>query len=329
MSQSHTSSTTLVQASAALLLAPVELQLEGSSRDGYWTLVAYHNTLRELGRSVTQYRDDVPEMIRARAADEANSRPLEEDSVVELTGNVSGSRLPGLLARLFRPGESPTGVSVLATTSMLSVGVDVPRLGLMLMVGQPKSTSEYIQATSRVGRGETPGLVIAMLSATKPRDRSHYEGFRGYHQALYRHVEPTSVTPLSLPARGRGLHAVLVILMRHGVGLSANGDAGRFDPNLAEAQRALDLLRTSFASVDADEDAATRAELDTRVQEWVDRAASAADRGVALYYNAGTKQFPSLLKNFGSSDDGWETPQSMRSVDRQCRVDIRGGGQGR
>ncbi|WP_345284827.1 helicase-related protein [Kitasatospora albolonga] len=133
--------------------------------------------------------------------------------MVELTSNVPRAEQPRLLDRLGRRFGEKGSVSFLATTNMLSVGVDVPRLGLMLMNGQPKTTSEYIQATSRVGRRDVPGLIVTLFRSTKPRDRSHYESFGVYHRSLYRHVEPTSVTPWSLPPRDRALHAVLTILV--------------------------------------------------------------------------------------------------------------------
>ncbi len=327
MSQSHTTATTNVQAAAALLLAPVELNLVDPERDAYWTLVSYHNNLKELGRTITQFRDDVPRMIEARARDQANARSLGDEDVIELTSNLRGGELPRLLGRLNSPGESAKGVSVLATTNMLSVGVDVPRLGLMVVNGQPKTTSEYIQATSRVGRGDVPGLVLTMFASTKPRDRSHYETFVAYHQSLYRWVEPTSVTPFALPARERALHAVFVILVRHSIpGMSANAVAGAFEPTAKEVQTIVDDLNAMIAAADPDEAEASKRHLEVIVASWAERAEESRATGKPLYYYSSSKQTSSLLRNFGQVTDGWETPQSMRNVDRQCNVDVLGGG---
>ncbi len=155
-------------------------------------------------------------------------------SPVELTSRLSADEIPQILQRLSvtyprvaEDGERP--LDTLLATNMISVGVDVGRLGLMVVVGQPKTTSEYIQASSRVGRlDKAPGLVVAMYNTGKPRDRSHYEHFRGYHAAFYKHVEPTSVTPFSLPVQERALHALLVIIARHLVGLKT---PDQIDPN--------------------------------------------------------------------------------------------------
>jgi len=99
---------------------------------------------------------------------------------------------------------------------MISVGLDIPRLGLMVVLGQPKTNAEYIQATSRVGRDdERPGLVVTLLNIHKPRDRSHYERFRHYHETFYRSAEVASVTPFSARALDRGFAGALVGLSRH------------------------------------------------------------------------------------------------------------------
>ncbi|WP_217913077.1 helicase-related protein [Miltoncostaea marina] len=325
MSQSHTAATTNVQTSTALLLAPQELTLTEAERDGLWTLVAYHNTLKELGRALTQYRDDIPQMLKDRARDQSRSRTLGDEAVIELTGNVGGERLPSLLERLFLRADDRNAVSVLVTTSMLSVGVDVSRLALMLVNGQPKTTAEYIQATSRVGRSAVPGTVVTMYSATKPRDRSHYEGFRQFHEALYKQVEPTSVTPFSLPARARALHAALVVLVRHGAGLPSNADAMRMDPADPDVVRAVQTLKDRIAESDPREAEATTAEIDALLHDWKARAEACRDDGTTLFYFFPSRQHPSLLINFAERRPGWETPQSMRSVDHQVAVDVVGG----
>ena len=101
-------------------------------------------------------------------------------------------------------------------TNMISVGLDIQRLGLMGVLGQPKTHAEYIQATSRVGRDDQrPGLVLTLLNIHKPRDRSHYERFRHYHETFYRSVEVSSVTPFSAGALDRGFAGALLGLARH------------------------------------------------------------------------------------------------------------------
>jgi ATP-dependent helicase YprA (DUF1998 family) len=321
MAPSHSSTTAQVDCSAAILQAPVELGLSGSGRDAYWTLVAYHNSLKELGKTATLLRDDVPLRVETMAQDQSVTRILPDDVIESLTSESANTL--EILRRLSLTWDDPNSLSVLACTNMLSVGIDVSRLGLMMVVGQPKTSTEYIQATSRVGRANVPGLVFVLLRPTKPRDRSHYEAFKSFHQALYRFVEPTSVTPFSAPARDRALHAALVILMRHGAGLSQNDAAIRFDPTSPQVIAALTALRERVTSVDPAEESATNLKLDLLVEEWTNRKQVSTTANRPLHYQGG-KQFETLLKHFGEKKQGWETLDSMRNVDAECGLYVWG-----
>ena len=319
MGQGHTGSTNMIRTSSALLQAPVDLGLQGRVRDAYWTLVAYHNSLRELGKTLNFAADDIPARIMVIADDQAPRRALNEDNVLELTSNIGAEGLGATLERLERRQGEDGSVSLLACTNMLSVGVDVQRLGLMLVNGQPKSTSEYIQATSRVGRGAVPGLVVCLYAPTKPRDRSHYERFLAYHQALYRHVEPTSVTPFALPALNRALHAVLVILVRHGLGLRSETDAGLFDEELTGLTDVIDRIVARAGEVDPREVLSTKKHLQNLVMEWGVWATQPGN----LRYQSSQRQQKVLLKTVGDArETGWETLNSMRNVDRGCLIHV-------
>lgn len=198
--------------------------------DPYWTLVSYFNSLRELGGALALMEDDVRASIQA-FAERHEEEAREPEPPSELTSRVASEEIPEILGYLENrlDGSGEVLDSVLAT-SMISVGVDVPRLGLMLVNGQPKTMAEYIQATSRVGRRH-PGLILTLYNAMKTRDRSHYETFVSTHQALYREVEASSVTPFASRARDRALKGVLVGLVRHLV------PGMRHDPQLTEERR--------------------------------------------------------------------------------------------
>ncbi len=183
-----------------------------SELDGFWTLVGYFNAIRELAGAVALLRQDIPQRMQTLYG--IHARPLPTKEPLELSSRKSSMELPSLLDALevsLQSGRIP--IDVAFSTSMFGTGVDINRLGLMVVNGQPKSTASYIQATGRVGRNKG-GLVITFFRASRPRDLNHYEFFTGYHRALYRYVEPVTVSPFSPRARERSLGPLAVILLR-------------------------------------------------------------------------------------------------------------------
>lgn len=190
--------------------------------DPYLTLLSYFNSLRELGGS----RRIVEDEVYSRVQQYAQRRRLEPDDrlfasrriqrdPVELTSRISTGEVAEAKRRLSQPFGADGSVDVALATNMISVGLDITRLGLLTVLGQPKASAEYIQATSRVGRdARRPGLVVTLLNIHKPRDRSHYERFGMFHETFYRAVEATSVTPFSPRALDRALAAALVAACR-------------------------------------------------------------------------------------------------------------------
>jgi hypothetical protein len=191
--------------------------------DPYMTVVGYFNSLRELGGARRILEEQVQNTIKGYGARKRIGEALglfrdrkTFSEVVELTSRVTTDKVAEARRRLECGFHEKQRVDCAIATNMISVGLDVPRLGLMVVFGQPKTHSEYIQATSRVGRVDRwPGLVVTLLNIHKPRDRSHYERFRHYHETFYRSVEVGSVTPFSARALDRGFAGALVGLARH------------------------------------------------------------------------------------------------------------------
>jgi hypothetical protein len=198
--------------------------VEDNPADPYMTVLGYFNSLRELGGTRRILEEEVQNTLKSyglrRRVGEATRLFRDRKSwneVVELTSRVSTDQVAAAKRRLEADFRDPKQrVDCAIATNMISVGLDITRLGLMVVLGQPKSHSEYIQATSRVGRSsEKPGLVVTLLNIHKPRDRSHYERFRPYHETFYRSVEVASVTPFSPRALDRGFAGAMVALARH------------------------------------------------------------------------------------------------------------------
>lgn len=215
--------TSIVRTYAMVLQRIKELSATCSEQaiNYYWTLLGYFNSIRELGgASSLVYGDIIERLGQIQNRDLVNNEKKRYlNRIEELTSRISSSEIPAILKKLesnYNSGKT-NALDICLATNMVATGVDISRLGFMFIHGQPKTTAEYIQASSRVGRQVPlgPGLIFTLYSSSKPRDKSHYEQFQGYHSRLYSSVEPTSVTPFSINARQKGLHAVLIALLRH------------------------------------------------------------------------------------------------------------------
>jgi len=314
-------------------------------KDKFWTLSVYFNSLRDLGKCSTMIDDDVKDFIKRTAYRFGIGRGRVIGQASELTSRISTSELNETLDKLERLEYSQNNISekkyainTLLATNMISVGVDVARLNVMLIVGQPKLTSEYIQASSRIGRSY-PGVAITLYDGTKSRDRSHYEQFKAYHESFYRFVEPTGATPFSKPARDRALHAVIVSMVRHLYGFPTDQDAAKFDTEYGDLQSKLELMRKYILDRVNEINARTWSELEddtieieTRINEivkdWYERV-RIAERQNFFYGDRFMMKPPSndqkrLLKVFGTSagDPAYETMTSMRNVDKSIAANI-------
>ena len=308
---------TLQAVAASLIQSASGGAANDRARDPYWTLVSYFNSLRELGGALVLMQDDVNDSL-SLLAQRRNEAARHPEFIEELTSRRTQAEVRDMLERLaIRCGAEGT-LDVVLATNMLSVGVDIPRLGLMLMNGQPKGIAEYIQATSRVGRGNVPGLVLAVLNNAKARDRSHYESFPTWHETLYRDVEPTSVTPFASRARDRALHAVLVALVRHLV--PGMLDRPALDHDAVDAARDLisDIVQRSSA-IDPDE-TAVQMELERRLDTWEFRAPQSywtRRTSGSLLQDA---ERAATLRAMGRlPGDAWPTLNNMRSVEASTR----------
>lgn len=317
---------------ATLLQWPsVNQNWSDEERDPWWTLLCFFNSLRELGSAATLLLADAREYLRVIATRHGLNKFRSSLFPTELTSRIPSHQIPEVLNQLEHNYKTFEGkkddikapVDACLASNIIEVGVDVPRLSMMTVVGQPKTTAQYIQVSSRIGRDPSkPGLVVTILSPNKARDISHFEKFKNYHQKIYSFVEPTSVTPFSIPSVERTLHALLVILVRQLSEISRLANDPNEDIPRLLRKRVYDVIEERIQNVSPGDREYVLSKLEQRLTEW--KFWRPRDFGTfqglpedpALMYQAGQTP-PDNWINFS-----WPTLTSMRGVDGSAEAGV-------
>ena len=328
---------------AALLAGPQWVFDNEQDRDelleAWWTQVIYHGSLKGVGNSHNAFVTDVRNFGDRLAGELSQGRPsgaeesgspaalrsigsdrFQNARIAQLTSMQTPQELAETFQRLAAERGSAGCLDAVLATNMVSVGLDISRLALMVVNGQPLTTAEYIQATSRVGRGEAPGLVFANYYWHQARSLSHYESFRPYHESFYRFVEPSSVTPFTYQVRSRALHAALVSAIRHGCDrLRGNKSAGEFGVDSEAVQAVVaELKRRCERAADSGYAADIATHIDRLANEWHEEALRCRREKRQLSYHArdNERNEDRLLRGHDEVRAGlWRTLHSMRNVE--------------
>ena len=338
----------LAPLAAALLAAPLELFCDQAEKDAlleaWWTQVVYHSSLRAVTDSSNAYAVGVRDWIRRlvgesiasgkELANEPSSSATRNPSgdtsrervdnvnIAQLTSRATPKDVLRTFSRLESSRDDPRHLDVVLSTNMVSVGLDVSRLALMVICGQPLTTAEYIQASSRVGRADVPGLVVTNYFRHQPRSLAHYENFKSYHESFYRFVEPSSVTPYTQQVRQRALHAALVVALRHGCDhLRDNARAGHLNFTDPRVRQAVETLKRRCRSAAPEEKAdEVDGHIERLLEQWCQEIERLRHNNRGLHFKSQDRSADSLIKTPDAVSGLWETLTSMRNVENMAAL---------
>lgn len=321
--------TTLIRLYSIILQTAMDLSKEPEFEDyidPYYTLIGYFNSIRELGGAVRLLDDDIASRIRVvkNKYDSPAQRYIGIDGKKEITSRIPSWEIAQVLEKLAvsydKKKTKQNCYDVVIATNMIAVGMDVDRLGLMTVVGQPKQNAEYIQATSRVGR-QHPGIIFTVYNPYRPRDLSNYENFVGFHSQMYRYVEGTTATPFAARARDRVLHALVVSLLRLKLEKLADNSGASYiiDVSDDEISQIKDIILNRVKIISPSSYADTEQEMDAFINTWK----SIAKAGKLYYFVPSVADDKKrLLTYYGEfyADKEKPTLSSMRDVEQSSTV---------
>ena len=341
LARNYSSTLTVSVRVFSTLLAASSLIADVKKRDPWHTLLVFYNSLRELGANLTLFGADIPERLsdlKSRWTPSPKDQRRYLNRVLELTGRLSNSEIPLALESLEKSTKTRGTIDACLASNIIEVGVDVPRLGVMAVSGQPKNTAQYIQATGRVGR-KSPGLVVMLYDAAKSRDLSHYEHFKDYHECLYAAVEPSSVTPFTERVLERAAHGAFLAWIRNLVAKNAQDDPRAFTDESNSMRIEIQRFYAAFKQriellYSEDPEAGKHAQsifkfiMNRRTDQWLTwTAANSVVRWEDKKKDSDSGDIP-LLRFYGQACNterkprSWQTPTSMRGVDAECRAEI-------
>lgn len=305
-------------------------------QDPWFTLMNFFGSLRELGTTISLIQLDIVDRLkllgRRYQLDKTKIRRLGThlNSIMELTSRKSSDEVSSAIDELSairnadtlsKKDENPQPVDICLASNVIEVGVDVPRLSLLTILGQPKTTSQYIQVSGRIGRNwmERPGLVVVLYGHTRPRDKSHFEKFRTYHDRLYAQVEPMSVTPFSPPVIEKALHAAMIGFIRMYGNEEINAKPKPIPYELIEQFKS--LISNRVKQIDINEYNYLIKKFQDRITNWENLehdywTKESSEVDIGLIHQAGDFLSPDFQYRT------WVTPTSMRDVDTESNAVI-------
>ena len=298
--------------------------------DQFYTTVGYFNAIKDLGASASIINDRVSTNIKSLISNKFKEISMKNGLTIkdiknyekhdELTSRKTSKEIKETLEQLSKPFTNDLCYSYVLASNMLSVGIDIDRLGIMTVDNQPKSNSEYIQATSRVGRSN-PGIVFALYNNSRSRDKSHYEQFPYYHSTFYQYVEATSVTPFSARAIEKALHCIFIALVRHTIdGMNDNKSAVKFRNELAGVQEIKEYILKRVSDINSSAIELAKEWLDYFADRWEELAKENKDTLLYTDFNGGVSLLNSAEKN---TEIGLPTIlNALRNVDEASNIYI-------
>lgn len=316
-----------------------KLGLDDKELDNYWTIVSYYNTLKDVGKTYNKVNDEILTVLK-RLHEQHNLDKLQYNfnsqwlmsRTRELTSRIESTKIKSYLNELFSEFETKVGdegyrnlssdvVSLVLASNMLSVGIDVSRLNIMLMNGQPKNTAEYIQASSRVAR-KFDGLVVNLLDANRAREKSYFENYLPFHQAYYKYVEPLTVTPFTPITFNKAFNSLFVCYVRHILGIHKNKQAHDFTEE--DGKQFLKFMQENLPAKFYE-----KLSLEERVKDfiesWQTKIETKQNLNKKLTYKTNQKQsglIANSQKSISDEEELFALMNSMREIDTESAIDI-------